>query len=62
MGATISAGLHKQIASPDLLVETSECVAQLKSLRVETLFSSFSIDEVQDTYQAIIAEFSRVEV
>ncbi|MEO1620172.1 MAG: hypothetical protein AAFU53_03965 [Cyanobacteria bacterium J06632_3] len=61
LGATLSAGIHKQVASPELLIETSECAAKLKSLKIETLASSYPVEEVRDTYQNILSEFSRVE-
>lgn len=37
LGATISTGVHKQVVPTDLLVETSECTAQLKVLSIETI-------------------------
>ncbi len=61
LGATLSAGIHKQVAPPELLVETSICAAKLKSLKVETLTPSYSTAAVRDTYQNILAEFDRVE-
>ena len=32
LGATVSTGVHKQVVPTDLLIETSECTAQLKVL------------------------------
>ena len=61
LGATLSAGIQKQVVSPELLIETSECAARLKSLKIETLAPAYSMDEVRDTYQSILSEFARVE-
>ncbi|MEO0758439.1 MAG: hypothetical protein AAFY78_16385 [Cyanobacteria bacterium J06648_16] len=62
LGATISASVHKQVVSPDLLIETSECAAKLRALKIETLSSTYPIEAVRDEYQHILSEFSRVEV
>lgn len=61
LGATLSAGIQRQVASPELLIETSECAAKLKSLKIETLSPTYPVEDVRDTYQSILSEFSRVE-
>ncbi|MEL6490860.1 MAG: hypothetical protein AAFQ95_12950 [Cyanobacteria bacterium J06621_3] len=62
LGATISTGVHKQVVPTDLLVETSECTAQLKVLSIETIPAVYDVETVTDNYQRLIAEFSRVDV
>ncbi|MEO1386976.1 MAG: hypothetical protein AAFV85_06305 [Cyanobacteria bacterium J06634_6] len=62
LGATISTGVHKQVVPTDLLVETSECTAQLKVLSIETIPAVYDVEAVTDNYQRLIAEFSRVDV
>ncbi len=37
LGATVATGIHKQVVPTDLIVESSECTAQLKVLRIETI-------------------------
>jgi hypothetical protein len=61
LGATIAGGLQKQLAAPDLLNEVSECVAKLKALKVETVTSTFEVEEVSEEYQQILSDFSKVD-
>ncbi|MEL6552596.1 MAG: hypothetical protein AAFQ63_03920 [Cyanobacteria bacterium J06621_11] len=61
LGATVATGVHKQIVPTDLLIETSECTAQLKALSIETIPAVYDVDTVTDNYQRLIAEFSRVD-
>ena len=62
LGATVATSLHKQIIPTDILVETSECAAQLKALSIETTQTVYDIETVTDHYQRLVAEFSRVDV
>ena len=61
LGATVTMGVHKQIVPTDLIVESSECTAQLKSLSIETIPDIYDVETVRDAYQQIIAEFSMVD-
>ncbi|MBE7385440.1 MAG: hypothetical protein F6J95_029080 [Leptolyngbya sp. SIO1E4] len=61
LGATLAAGIHKQIASPDQLLETSECAAKLKVLKIETISEDYELDAVNAEYQHILSEFARVD-
>lgn len=61
LGATLAAGIQKQIAAPDLLNEASECVAKLKALKVETVTNTYEIEQVSDEYQQILADFSKID-
>ena len=61
LSATAITGIQKQIASPEQLLETSECAAKLKALKVETIAADYELDLVTDTYQGIISEFPSVD-
>ncbi|MEL6157741.1 MAG: hypothetical protein AAGJ95_11360 [Cyanobacteria bacterium J06554_11] len=62
LGATVATGVHKQVVPTDLIIETSECTAQLKVLAIETIPAVYDVKTVTDSYQRLIAEFSRVDV
>lgn len=61
LGATVATGLQKQIVPTDLIVESSECTAQLKVLRIETIPDVYDVETVRDSYQRVIAEFSKID-
>ena len=61
LGATVAAGVHKQSASAERLLEASECAAKLKALKVDTISENYELDTVSGEYRRIIAEFSRVD-
>ena len=61
LSATVATGIHKQVVPTDLIVESSECTAQLKVLHVETIPDFYDVETVRDNYQRLIAEFSRVD-
>ena|GEM_PF-607806 len=61
LGATIVAGMQKQLADPDILAEASECCARLKSLRIETAGRKYDLEKVRSAYQQIINDCRRVE-
>jgi len=62
LAATVATGVQKQIASPDLVAEVSQCVAQLKALKIETLSPTFEMEKVSEEYQKILTEFSKVDL
>ncbi|MGD1941741.1 MAG: hypothetical protein ACFB0G_10550 [Leptolyngbyaceae cyanobacterium] len=61
LSATAITGIQKQIASPEQLLETSECAAKLKALKVETISANYELEPVSDIYQGIISEFPGVD-
>ena len=61
LSATAITGIQKQIASPEPLLETSECAAKLKALKVETISANYELEPVSDIYQGMIAEFPSVD-
>ncbi len=61
LGATVATGIHKQVVPTDLIVESSECTAQLKVLRIETIPDVYDVETVRDSYQRVIAEFSKID-
>lgn len=62
LGATVAAGVQKQVAAPDLVAEVSQCVAELKALKIETLSPAYELEKVSEEYQKILTEFSRVDM
>ena len=62
LGATVATGVHKQVVPTDLIIETSECTAQLKVLAIETIPADYDLDTVTDNYQRLIAEFDKVDI
>jgi hypothetical protein len=61
LGATVVGGIQKQLAAPDLLAETSECVAKLKALKVEIVVGNYDLKQVSEEYQQILSDFSKVD-
>lgn len=61
LSATVVAGVHKQVAPTDLIIESSECAAKLKALRIETIPAVYELEEVSSAYQDLLSEFSRVD-
>ncbi len=61
LGAAIAAGAQKQLAPPDRLSATSDCVAKLKVLKGETLGPVYDLEPVSEAYQQILSEFSRID-
>ena len=61
LGAAIAAGIRKQIASPELLLESGECVAKLRDLKIETIPEAYDLEAVNEAYRYILAEFAQVD-
>ena len=61
LGAMIVAAIHKQVASPELLLESSECIAKLRDLNIETIPETYELDMVSAAYQHIRSEFARID-
>ena len=61
LGATVTAGIHKQVAPTDLLIESSECAAKLKALSIETIPVMYEVADVSEAYRQLLSEFSRVD-
>lgn len=61
LSATLVAGIHKQVAPTDLIIESSEFSAKLKALSIEALPTEYNLAEVRQAYQQLIAEFSEVD-
>lgn len=56
-GATVTANLQKG----EQLTEASECVGQLKALKVETISPTYDLEHVSEKYQQILSEFSTID-
>jgi hypothetical protein len=61
LGATIVAGVQKQVADPDLMAEASECVGKLRALKIDTLAPTYDLDGARKKYQQILSDFSKIE-
>lgn len=61
--AVCSAGVTvtTKLQTGEQLTEASECVGQLKSLRVEAT-STYDLEEVSDKYQQILSSFSSLDI
>jgi hypothetical protein len=56
-GATVTAKMQ----TADQLTEASECVGQLKALRIETIIPTYDLEQVSEKYQQILSEFSTID-
>jgi hypothetical protein len=56
-GATVTAKLQ----TVEQLTEASECVGQLKALKVETIAPPEDLEKVSEKYQQILSEFSSID-
>jgi hypothetical protein len=61
LGATIVAGIQKQLADSEILAEASECCGRLRSLKVETIAGDYELEKVKGEYRQILAACPRVE-
>jgi len=62
--AVCSAGVTvtSKLQETEQLTETSECVGQLKALRIETISPTYDVHQVSSKYQQILSEFSAIDV
>jgi hypothetical protein len=47
--------------TPEQLTEASECVGQLKALKVETIVPAYDWEQVSEKYQQILLESSTID-
>ncbi|NJL23178.1 MAG: hypothetical protein HC895_23920 [Leptolyngbyaceae cyanobacterium SM1_3_5] len=61
--AICSAGVTvtTKLQTAEQLTEASECVGQLKALRIETVLPTYDLEKVSEKYQQILTEFSTVD-
>jgi hypothetical protein len=55
--ATVTA----QMRTTEQLTEASECVGQLKALKVETIVPAYDWEPVSEKYQQILSEFATID-
>jgi hypothetical protein len=62
--AVCSAGVTvtTKLQPTEQLTEASECVGQLKALRVETMSPTYDLEQVSEKYQQILSEYSAIDV
>jgi hypothetical protein len=56
-GATVTAKMQ----TAEQLNKASECVGQLKALKVETIVSTYDWEHVSEKYQQILSDFSTID-
>lgn len=63
LAAVCSAGaaVTAKLQTAEQLTEASECVGQLKALKVETITPTDDLEEVSEKYQQILSEFSTID-
>jgi len=57
-GVTVTAKLQ----TAEQLTEASECVGQLKALRVATVTSTYDLEQVSEKYQQILSNCSAIDI
>lgn len=57
VGVTVTAKMQ----TTEQLTEASECVGQLKALRIETITPTYDLEQVSEKYQQILSEFSTID-
>jgi hypothetical protein len=62
--AVCSAGVTvtSKLQTPEQLIEASECVGQLKALKVETMIDTYDLKQVSEKYRQILSEYSEIDV
>lgn len=58
---SVGTAVTAKMQTVEQLTEASECVGQLKALKVETITSTDDIEEVSEKYQQILSEFSAID-
>ncbi|GAP99909.1 hypothetical protein [Leptolyngbya sp. NIES-2104] len=51
-----------KLQTAEQLTEASECVGQLKALKVETVIPTYDLEQVSGKYQQILSEFSAIDI
>lgn len=62
LAATIITSVQNQVAKPDVLTRASECVGRLRALLLELQSSEVDHDQVRKQYQAVLIDFSEMEL
>jgi hypothetical protein len=63
LAAVCSAGtaVTAKMQTAEQLTEASECVGQLKALKVETIAPTDDLEEISEKYQQILSEFPTID-
>lgn len=63
LAAVCSAGaaVTAKMQATEQLTEASECVGQLRALKVETITPTYDLEQVSEKYQQILSEFSSID-
>lgn len=62
--AVCSAGVTvtTKLQTTEQSTEASECIGQLKALRVETVIPQYDLEQVSKKYQQILSDFSAIDI
>ena len=62
LATTIVTSVQAQVAKPDILARSSECVGRLRALLLELQAQDVDYDQVRKQYQAVLVDFAEVEL
>jgi hypothetical protein len=62
LGVTVTTGLQKQLADPELLAEAGECLSRLRALRIEVIEPAYDVEAVRQKYQQVLFDFPKIDL
>ena len=62
LATTIISSVQTQVAKPDILARSSECVGRLRALLLELQAQDVDYEQVRKQYQAVLVDFAEVEL
>ena len=62
LATTIVTSVQTQVAKPDTLARSSECVGRLRALLLDLQAQDVDYEQVRKQYQAVLIDFSEVEL
>jgi uncharacterized membrane protein (DUF485 family) len=62
LATTIVTSVQTQVAKPDTLARSSECVGRLRALLLDLQAQDVDYDQVRKQYQAVMIDFAEVEL
>ena len=62
LGVTVTTGLQKQLADPELLAEAGECLSRLRALRIEVIEPAYDVEAVRRKYQQVLLDFPKIDL
>ena len=62
LATTIVTSVQTQVAKPDILARSSECVGRLRALLLDLQAQDVDHDQVRKQYQAVLVDFAEMEL